>query len=269
MIDLLALLLYIGAFTLWVRVLFRGTQGRLILLASLGAAVAVTAHGIALLDFWYRYGELPLMGPGAALSSLAFVGGIALMGTLPIREVARVAIVILPFIVVLQGTALLFGIHPPEQTPAFQGAGFILHVTFAFLGYQGFTLAFAAGLLYLVQHHELKEKRMGRFYHYIPPLGTLDRLGRVGGWVGFVALSLALLFGTGWALMNPEAISVTDPKVIWAVGSWVLFLGVVLARLGRGRTEYRGALAAVAGFALVVLGYIFLRVVGASDGSFL
>jgi ABC-type uncharacterized transport system permease subunit len=99
------------------------------------------------------------------------------------RQVARVGVALLPFIVVCLGVALLVGIRPSEEALAFQGAGFVLHVTFAFLGYQGLALASAAGGLYLVQHHELKAKRMGRFFHFIPPWPPWTSWGRSGsGW---------------------------------------------------------------------------------------
>ncbi len=270
MIHHLALGIYLIAFALWVGVLLRGSRGRAVFFASATGAVAVGVHAAALLGFHREYGELPLVGPGAALSSLAFVGGLALLVTLPLREAARVAIVLLPFIIVLMGVALGVGIEPSPLILEFRGTGFVLHVAFAFLGYQGFTLAAAAGLLYLVQHHEIKSKRLGRFFHYIPPLATLDKLGRVGGLVGFASLSLALGFGAAWVLQHPGVIALTDPKVVWAIGSWMVFLLSLAARVGRDGSGYRGAAATLVGFLLVVVGYVVLRLTsGATDGLFL
>jgi ABC-type uncharacterized transport system permease subunit len=260
-LHVLAFLLYLVALLLWVRVLLAAPRkdGPGPGLASAMAGFAVAVHGAALAGFWYEHGELPLVGPGAALSTLAFVGGLALLALLPARQVARVGVALLPFVVVCLGVALLVGIRPADDAVAFQGAGFVLHVTFAFLGYQGLALAAAAGGLYLVQHHELKAKRMGRFFHFIPPLATLDLLGQVGVWVGFVALSLALAFGWGWTLQHPGVLTLTDPKVVWAVLSWVVFAGVIVLRRGKGRREYRSALASVVGFALVLGSYLLIR----------
>lgn len=259
-LHLLAFLLYVGAFLLWTRLLWKGSSGA----KGRGPApillgVGVLAHALALAGFWFTYRELPLAGPGAALSSLAFVGGIALLAILPMREMSRVGIALLPFIVICLGAALLVGIEPSGQPLTFQGPGFVLHVTFAFLGYQGLALAAAAGLLYLVQHWELKAKRLGRFYHFIPPLATLDLLSRIGLYVGFGSLTLALALGWGWVSRNPAGVGLGDPKVLWAVSSWAIFAMVLLARLGRGRREHRGALASVLGFTLILGSFLVLR----------
>lgn len=269
MIHLLPLLLYIGAFVLWIRLLVRGSQGRGTLVASVVTGAAVAVHAVALVVFWTTYGELPLVGPGAALSSLAFVGGLALVAMLPLREVARVAIALLPFILAVQGVALILGVEPSPMAIDFQGTGFVLHVSFAFLGYQGLALAFAAGALYLIQHHELKAKRLGRFFHYIPPLATLDRLARVGLWGGFACLSLALAFGWAWTVENRGSLEMADPKVLWAVLSWLIFLGILITRAGGGRSDYRGAVAAVVGFGVVICTYLVLRITVGGTGLFL
>jgi ABC-type uncharacterized transport system permease subunit len=268
-IHFLAFVLYLGAFVLWIRTLVRGSRAGGALLASAVAGAAVVAHAVALGAFWLRYDELPLVGPGAALSSLAFVGGLALLVTIPLREVSRVGIALLPFIVICLGVALVAGIHPSPQALDFQGAGFVLHVAFAFLGYQGLAVAFAAGLLYLIQHHELKAKRLGRFFHFIPPLATLDAVGRIGLWAGFGCLSLALAFGWAWTVQNRGTLEVGDPKVLWAILSWLIFVGVLLTRSGRGRSEYRGALAAVLGFGVVIGSYVVLRLTAEGTGLFL
>ncbi len=269
MIHFSTFLLYLGAFVLWVFLLFKGSRGRGALLASALTAAAVVLHGLALAGFWLVHGELPLVGPGAALSSLAFVGGVALAVMLPMREVARVAIALLPIIVLVQGAALALGIEPAPMTLDFQGTGFVIHVGLAFLGLQGLALAFAAGVLYLIQHHELKEKRLGRIFFFIPPLATLERVGRVGVWVGFASLSLALVVGWAWTVQHRGSLEMSDPKVVWSVLSWFVFLGIFAARLGKGRTEYRSALAAVVGFAVVLGTYLALRITAGGSGLFL
>ncbi len=269
MIHLAAFVFYVGAFFLWVSLLVRGPQGHAVRGASGLIAVAVTLHAMALAEFWLTYDELPLGGLGPVLSSLAFVGGVALVAMLPLKEVARIALGLLPFVLLLQGSALALGIEPSPQDLDFQGAGFILHVALALLGLQGLAIAFVAGLLYLIQHHELKVKRLGRLFRFIPPLATLENVGRIGLSVGFVALSVALVVGWAWTVQNLGSLQIDDPKVIWAVLSWVVFLGIFVARRGKGGSEYRSALAAVIGFGIVIGTYLALRITAGGTGLFL
>src|SRR5690606_7611149 len=110
-IQFAAFVAYICAFVLWLWQLLRGAGGARGRAASALTILAVGLHGFALAQFWQTYGELPLVGPGAALSSLAFVGGLALVVMLPMREVGRIALALLPFVVVVQGVALAVGIR--------------------------------------------------------------------------------------------------------------------------------------------------------------
>lgn len=269
MIHFSVFISYVGALVPWVYLLVRGPRGHTVLIASGLTAVAVALHAMAIVDFWLTYDQLPLGGLAPALSSLAFVGGVALVAVLPLREAARIALGLLPILAALQGGALLLGIEPSPMDLDFRGAGFVLHVALAFLGLQGLAVAFAAGLLYLIQHHELKMKRLGRLFRFIPPLATLEEVGRIGLTVGFIALSLALVLGWAWTVQNLGSLQIDDPKVIWAVLSWVVFLAIFATRRGRGRTEYRSALAAVIGFGIVVGTYLALRLTAGGTGLFL
>ena len=269
MIHLAAFVAYVGALVPWVYLLLRGPRPHAVAFASGLTVVAVLLHVMATLDFWLTYDQLPLGGLAPALSSLALVGGVALVAVLPLREARRIALGLLPLLVALEGGAILLGIEPSQVDLGFQGAGFVLHVALAFLGLQGLAVAFAAGLLYLVQYHELKMKRLGRLSRFIPPLATLERVGGVGLTVGFVSLTLALVLGWAWTVQNLGSLETDDPKVIWAVLSWVVFLGIFLARRGRGQTQYRSALAAVIGFAIVVGTYLALRLTADGTGLFL
>ena len=268
MIHGAALVLYVTAFLLWVRFLWRGSQGRPIGAMAV-AVVGVVVHGIALGAYLVQHGELPLVGVGPAFSSMAFVGGLLFIAVLPFRDLARVGIVILPVILLLQSVGVGAGVEPVAESPVFDGAGFILHVLFAFLGYQALVLAFASGLLYLIQFHLLKRKRLGRAFHFIPSLEVLDRLGRVAVWLGFGALSLSLLTGWTWTVPFRGSLEMGDPKVIWAMVSWGVLATVLLVRRAGERPGHRGALAAVVGFLAVASLYVVLRVTIGAGGLFL
>lgn len=269
MLHLTALFLYAVALALWIRGLLTGARGRGEAVAPWIAVAAVIAHLAALTLFAMEFRQLPLIGLGPALSSLALVLGFGLVATLSLREATRVGIVLVPLILVLQTIAVVAGVDPTREPLDFQGIWFALHVTLAFVGYQGLALAFAAGLLYLVQFHELKSKRLGRVFRFIPPLATLDGLVRVSLWVGFAGLSAAIILGWSWTLRYRDTFQVTDPKTLWAIVSWSVVLVALLARRGGDRPGHRSALAAVIGFAIVVVFFLVIRLVAVENGLFL
>ncbi|HZD06216.1 MAG TPA: cytochrome c biogenesis protein CcsA, partial [Longimicrobiales bacterium] len=179
-----------------------------------------------------------------------------------------VGILLAPLVILLEGTALLLGVRPAPTTLDFRGAWFALHVTLAFAGIGGMALSAAAGALYLAQHRELKHKRMGRIFRFLPPLATLARMGRVGAATSLAVLSLALALGWAWTVRFRHSLQGQDPKTLWSVFIWGVILAAVLARRGGGGTERRGAVASVVGFLLIVASYVLIRS-AAGSGLFL
>lgn len=269
MSHLLALLLYNAAFLLWLRALLGGGRGSdAVPLWIVAAGVAV--HLAATAGYTAAFGELPLVGLGPSLSMLALLTGIGLLGAIAVREGERVGILILPLAIVLLGTALAVGIRPSGAEPDFRGGWFVLHAGFGLAAVVGIALAGAAGWLYLAQFRELKAKRMGRLFHFLPPLSTLDRLGRVGARSAFVMLTLSLALGWAWTMRFRGTLGQDEAEMWWGVFAWLTILGAILVRvLGGGPPERRSALANSVGFLLIAAGYLVLRLSAGAGAGFL
>lgn len=269
MIHYVALLLYISALTLWVRSLLAGGRGKMAPAAFGLAAAGVTAHTVALARFTLLHGELPLVGLAPSLSTLALVIGVGLLATIGLGEVRRIGIVLIPLVILMEGFAVALGVQPAEGVLDFQGAWFAFHVTLAFAGFGGMAVAFSAAVLYLLQFSTLKAKRLGPAFRFLPPLATLDRLGRIGLVAGLITLTLGLALGWAWTVRFRHSFQQTDPKVMWGVLTWAVFVGVLVVRGKGNQHERRGALATVVGFAVVVVSYVVLQLVTATGGVFL
>ena len=233
------------------------------------AAAGVAVHALALASFTAEYGQLPLNGLAPSLSTVALIIGIGLVATLGLGEGRRVGIVLVPVVILLEAVAVSAGIEPASEMLDFQGAWFAFHVTLAFAGLGGLAVAFASGLLYLVQLHELNTKRMGRLFQFTPPLATLDRLGRTSLVAGFITFSLALILGWLWTISFRQSFDQSNPKVLWAIMCWFIFVAALGVRAGDGVRERRSALASVVGFSLIVASYLSLRLVSSQGGFFL
>lgn len=242
---------------------------RLPMVASLVVAVALTLHAVALADYASTWDQLPLVGLGPSLSTLAFLIGLGTLIAATLGHASTVGIVLVPVIALFTGVATLVGIAPAGDVETFRGGWGALHVLFAFIGLAGLTVAFAAGLMYLLQFRELKSKHFGAIFRFFPPLDTLDRLGRQGLLVGFPFLTLALILAWAWTANFEGPVTPENPKLVWVILSWFVFLAALLARVGQGRKGERGALASVVGFLVVVVLYVIIRVQAARSGTFL
>jgi ABC-type uncharacterized transport system permease subunit len=267
-LHLAALVLYGAAATLMWISFARGAE-RLSTAASLLLAAALVVHTVALALFTARWRELPLVGLGPSLSTLAYLVGLGTLIAATVGHARTVGLVLLPVVVVLVGVAAAEGLFPAGEAAAFQSVWFVLHVVFAFVGYVGLTVAFAAGLMYLLQFRELKSKRFGAIFRFFPPLETLDLLGRSGILIGFPFLTLAVLVGWAWTTRFQSVTAPGNPKLVWVFLSWCVFIAALLARTGGGRRGHRGAVASVAGFVVVVVFYLVLRVQSSHGGVFL
>ena len=226
---------------------------------------ALASHAGALVAYGVTWGELPLVGLGPSLSTLALLIAIGSLFMAIVGGVGPLGLVLLPLVVVLIGIAIWTGVRPSGAPLAFRGPWFALHVVFGFVGYAGLTLAFAAGLMYLLQFRELKNKRFGAAFRFFPPLDTLDRVGQRALLVGFPALSLALVLGWAWTARFQRSLEIRNPQVIWGVLTWIVFAAALAAR-HRARQGRRAALVSVVGFAVVVASYLILRAQSSGTG---
>lgn len=238
-------------------------------LAAVAVAAALVAHAGSLAAFTSAWGELPLVGLGPSLSTLAFLIALGtLVAALP-GNAGTVGLLVIPLVVALSAVSAAVGVLPQGEPTRFRGIWFVLHVIFAFLGYAGLTVAAAAGLMYLLQFRELKSKHFGAIFRFFPPLESLDRMGRRGILFGFPFLTVSVLVGWAWTARFHATDLPGNPKLVWVVVSWVVFLAALVARAGGGRPSRRGALASVIGFVVVVVVYLVLRVQAARGGGFL
>jgi HemX protein len=265
----LALVLYLGASGTLVAS-FAGGRGVAPRAGMAMTSGAVALHGAGLVAFALQHAELPLVGLAPSLSTLAFLIAVFLFITSLTTDSRPVGLVLVPIIAVLLAIALALGIAPTGQPLAFRGVWFSLHVLLAFIGYAGLAVAFAAGLLWLLQFRELKGKRLGRVFRFFPALPVLDSMGRRGLSIGFPALTLALLLGWAFTVRFHRTFAVADPQVIWGMITWLVFAALLAVRASGGaNTERRAAQASVIGFVVVVVSFIVLRVFITGGGVFL
>lgn len=268
LLHIAATLIYLLA-ALLLAVAFSRGESRLTLASSIVVGLGLAVHAAALGAFGAFWGELPLVGLGPSLSTFAFLIGLGLLMAITIGHAATLGLVLVPLLVGLTAVALLVGLEPAGEPVAFQGAWIWTHVILALIGYAGLAVAFAAGLMYLLQFRELKSKHFGAVFRFFPPLETLDRLGRRGLLVGFPFLTLAVVLGWAWSARFADIAAPGASKLAWVIFTWFVFVAALASRAGHGRSGERGALASVIGFVAVIVAYVVLRIQGAPHGVFL
>ena len=129
-----------------------------------------------------------------------------------------------------------------------------LHAAVLSLSYGAFGLGAAAALMYLTQERNLKFHKLQAIFSLMPPIQRLEAVvGRLLV-AGFVLLTLGLAFGAvDMAYLDDPHIYRGDLKIIWSIGVWLLYLGLIVLRWKFAQGGRRFALNAIYSFLFVLL----------------
>src|SRR5919109_1573340 len=161
----------------------------------------------------------------------------------------------LAFLMTLAGFA--FGEATGELPPTLRTYWLPLHVTLAFLGNAVFALAFGVSLIYLLQEHQLKRKKMSAVMKRFPSLEALDRLNYVLLVWGFPLMTLGILTGSVWARISWGDYWSWDPRQISSGLTWIFYGTLLHGRITAGLRGRKAALMTMTGF-VVVIGYFLV-----------
>ena len=151
-----------------------------------------------------------------------------------------------------------------SQDPVLRSLFLPVHVTMVFLGYGALFVAFAMGLLYLVQERELKSRSPNAFYYLLPSLERCDTIGARSVAVGFGFLTLAILTGMLWNHAMRGRYWSWDAKESSAVMAWIIYVALLVARRRSGWGGRQAALLGIAGFATVIFTFVVVATSGAA-----
>jgi ABC-type transport system involved in cytochrome c biogenesis permease subunit len=215
--------------------------------------IGFVLHTTALAADWFIDGHYPLFSFPETLSFLAWtmVVGYALvryrygahaLGTFTLPEVS--------FLVFL---ALLIGSPITPQGVGFSDTWlFPVHTTLLLFAYAAFFAVFVASVMYLLQERELKLKTFTAIFHRLPSLTTLNEIATSAAAIGLALLTLGIATGMLWSSSRYGVLWHNDPKEIFALLTWLLYLLLIVYRSTAHWRGRRAAWLGVAGFVLVL-----------------
>ncbi|MCI0468957.1 MAG: c-type cytochrome biogenesis protein CcsB [Nitrospirae bacterium] len=243
----LALTFYFAATVLSVVDFFKGAAGssRLMISATSGGFVIHTA---AIVYRLFSAGYLPIASMHDASSFFAWCIVLIFL-LLELRyKIGIVGSFILPivFILMLSSSVLPRGI--PPLSPQFQSYWFGIHTFIAFLGNAAFAVAFGVGIMYLMQEHNLKSKRLKGLFKKLPSLQVLDEINYKMIALGFPLLTITIITGALWSENIWGAYWRWDPKEVWSLITWLIYAAIIHIRITAGWRGRRSAVLSILGF---------------------
>lgn len=218
---------------------------------------ALFLHSLELLLRGISEGLLPLGNVFQSLSALAFAVAAVYLYIEFRQKDPMTGIFVLPPVFLAEAISSTFIDRAGPAPEVLRSALFGVHTGAAILGYCALAVATIYGTLFLVLYHELKSRRFSLLYNRLPPLEVLAQMNIRALTIGFVFLSIAMLFGTIWLLRIDARLD--DPKVFLTFVAWAVFGLSILAHFVLGWKGPRVIYMSVAGFLLLVSSSVVLN----------
>jgi cytochrome c-type biogenesis protein CcsB len=236
--------------------------------AFISLAAGFALHTASLVTDWVEDGHYPLFGLRETLSFLAWTLVVAYLLTLILTRYRTLALgsFTLPLVSILTFIAMVARDRVVTTSEITGSAAatwiFPLHTTLLIFAYAAFFVVFAASVMYLVQERELRNKTFSAFFHRLPSLMTVNDIATHAAGIGFTLLTLGVLTGMLWSSERDGRLWHNDPKEIFALMTWLLYLVLILYRSTASWRGRRAAWLGVIGFALVLCTFFGARLLG-------
>jgi cytochrome c-type biogenesis protein CcsB len=227
--------------------------------ARLGKYVLISGCGIHLIGFVFRYFEAGFTPITNLFESLSFFAFSIMLIFLIVEgryklKVLGAFVAPIAFIFILFSTFLSAEIQ--MIPPALQSYWLPIHVTLLFVGDAIFAVAFAVGIIYLIQEKQLKKKKLGPLMRRLPPLDTLDEINHKCLTFGFPLLTVGIITGSIWAEYAWGSYWSWDPKETWSLITWLLYAALLHGRLTVGWRGRKAAILAIIGFGAILFTFL-------------
>jgi len=129
-----------------------------------------------------------------------------------------------PLVFALQTFALIAPIDRAQTLNLVPSPWLEVHASVSLIAYGAFALACVAGVMYLVQDHQLKRRQLNSMFFHFPPLTDLFAAITHLLWLGFALLTLGI--AAGFLIGSP----LPYVKIAWSIAVWILYAAILLAR---------------------------------------
>lgn len=233
----------------------RGISRAMLFAAGLG----FFAHTLSIVIRYKFAGHVPVSSAHEAASFFAWCV-VLLFFVLEYRyKVGLFGSFIMPVVFALMLASSMFPRAVQPLSPVLQSKWLLVHTFLAFMANASFALAFAIGIMYLVQEHYVKSKHLGELFQRLPSLQTLDRINYRLITMGFPLFTFAIITGALWADSAWGSYWRWDPREVWSLITWFIYAIILHSRLVSGWRGRRAAVLSILGFMTILVAFFGIK----------
>jgi len=224
--------------------------------------VGFLAHTVAIIARFNATGHLPWSGH----YEYALMGGWFILGaTLWVgwrnKQLQGLAVATLPLVIIMMGYGYM---QHPGLTPkaaSLKTIWLYIHVYFAWLAFGAYSLAMAAGVLFLKKQKDSLNPVPNETYARFPSLEHLDELIFRYVVFGFITDTIMMAAGALWAKDLWGGYWNWDPVETWSLISWLTYGILIHLRVTFGWKEKRLAWLAICALSTVIICFFGVNLV--------
>jgi ABC-type uncharacterized transport system permease subunit len=237
-------------------------------LATPGLVVAVGLHALSLVFRSIALHRHPMANPLESMTVIAFALAAVHLYVEATHGNQGAGAFVIAVVFAFQLIASAFMRPAAVTNPVLESPLFGLHTGSAILGYSGFAVSAAYGILFLLLYRELKQSRFGRLYERLPSLDLLARMTIRAAAIGLVFLSVAIVVGIIWSSQFRGLNIWQDPKFIVTVLMWFVYGACLGAHYFLGWSGRRVVYFSLAGFIIMIFSMAVVNFLFRSFHSF-
>lgn len=250
-----ALVLY-GIALLYVLVPFTRTRDLLSRLALHAAYLGTVFQLVAIVEKIRQSGDLGLASLSTALSVLGFAIMVVFLIVYMVYKTTSPGLIVFPLVFFLTFVGATRQ-EPFVLASATAREGWLIaHISLVLAGYAALVLSFSASLIYLLQERALKAKRPGGLFSRLPALQVTDDIGFRSLLFGFPFMTAGLLAGLVIAQARFGTVDFRDPKILFSLLTWAVYLILLYTRWSAGWRGRRAAYLAAGVFAMAIVAWV-------------
>jgi cytochrome c-type biogenesis protein CcsB len=233
---------------------------------TLLVALGLIAQTVAIGARFRATGHLPWAGDyESSLMGGWFIIGATLFTGWRNKSLQGFAAVTTPLVVFLMGYGYM---QNPALTPmaaSLKTIWLYIHVYFAWLAFGAYSLAMAAGVLYLLKRKDASSAVQNPVYERFPSLPSLDELIFRYVVFGFITDTIMIGAGAVWAKDLWGSYWSWDPVETWSLVSWLVYGIAIHLRVTFGWREKKLAVLVIAALSTVIISFFGINFVVSSS----
>ena len=217
-------------------------------------AGGLALHTAAIAARYAAQGHLPWSGDYEnGLMGGWFIITFTLFVALRRRQLQLLAAATVPAVLIIMGFGVM---RSPALTPmsaTLKSFWLYIHVYFAWLAYGAYTLAMAAGVLYLLKKRDSGQPERNPVYDRVPNLERLEELMFRYVVFGFITDAIMIAAGAIWAKDLWGSYWSWDPVETWSLVSWLIYGIAIHLRVTMGWRDTRLAWLVILALSTVII----------------